>query len=113
MNQDTSIPFDKTILNSGNAFSELTSHFICNVNGTYLFNIHILSQENRNAFVMVMLNDMPQISLHGDHRSGHGVASNTAIFQLKEGDHVWLLLLKDSAISSDSSTFSGYLIYDD
>ena len=62
---------------------------------------------------MVMLNEQPQIPIHGDHRSGHGVASNTVIFHLEEGDHVWLRLKKDSAISSDSSTFSGYLIYDD
>ena len=113
VNQDTTIEFDKVILNTGNAFSELTSHFICNVNGTYLFNIHILSQNNTDAFVMVMLNDQPQISLHGDHRSGFGVASNTVIFHLVEGDHVWLRLKKDSGISNDSSTFSGYLIYDD
>ena len=111
--QDTSIPFDKVFLNTGNAFDEMTSHFVCNVNGTYLFNIHILSVEGQNGFVMLMLNNMPQLSLHADKRSGIGVASNSAIFHLKEGDHVWLELEKDSAISNDSSTFSGYLIYDD
>lgn len=111
--QDTTIEFDKVFINHGEAFSPLTSHFICNINGTYMFNVHILSQENRDAFVMIMHNEQPQVPLHGDHRSGYGVASNTAIFQLIEGDHVWLRLKKDSAISNDSSTFSGYLIYAD
>lgn len=98
-------------LNQGNSFDEHSSQFVCKVNGTYIFNAHILSQENQNAFVMIMLNEQPRIPMHGDHRSGFGVASNTAIFQLVQGDKVYLRLKKDSAISNDSSTFSGYLIY--
>lgn len=111
--QDTNIEFNKVFLNQGNSFDEHSSQFVCKINGTYIFNAHILSQENQNAFIMIMLNEQPRIPMHGDHRSGFGVASNTAIFQLVQGDKVYLRLKKDSAISNDSSTFSGYLIYAD
>ena len=111
--QDTNIEFDKVFLNQGQSFDEHASQFVCKINGTYVFNAHMLGQENQNAFVMIMLNEQPRIPLHGDKRSGFGVASNTVIFQLVEGDKVYLRLKKDSAISNDSSTFSGYLIYVD
>jgi len=78
-----------------------------------MFNAHILSQEEKDAFVMIMLNEQPRIPLHADHRAGYGVASNTAMFHLTVGDKVYLRLKKDSAISNDSSTFSGYLLYAD
>ncbi|WAQ96636.1 C1QT6-like protein [Mya arenaria] len=109
--QDTNIEFDKVFLNEGNSFDEHSSQFVCTVNGTYLFNAHVLSQEDKDAFVTIMLNEQPRIPMHGDHRSGFGVASNTAMFHLTVGDKVYLRLKKDSAISNDSSTFSGYLIH--
>ncbi|XP_060599670.1 complement C1q tumor necrosis factor-related protein 7-like [Ruditapes philippinarum] len=113
VHQDTTIEFDKVFLNHGEAFDELTSHFVCKINGTYLFNAHVLSQDETDAFVMIMLNDEPRVPMHGDHRSGYGVASNTIILHLTTGDHVWLRLKEGSAISNDSSTFSGYLLYAD
>ncbi|XP_052262527.1 complement C1q tumor necrosis factor-related protein 7-like [Dreissena polymorpha] len=111
--QDTNIEFDKIFLNEGQAFDSHSSQFVCKVNGTYLFHAHILSQEDKDAFVTIMLNEQPRIPMHGDHRSGFGVASNMAIFKLEAGDKVYLRLKKDSAISNDSSTFSGYLIHSD
>ncbi|KAL3876166.1 hypothetical protein ACJMK2_034038 [Sinanodonta woodiana] len=111
--QDTTIEFDKVFLNIGNSFNEYSSHFECKVNGSYVFTAHLLSQENQDAFVMFMLNAEPQVPLHGDKRAGYGSASNTIYLRLKEVDHVWLRLKKDSALLSDYITFSGHLLFSD
>ena len=111
--EDTPIFFDTVFTNVGSAFDEYSSHFVCKLNGTYLFTTHILGQNNHDAFAWLMLNSKHKSPLHGDGRAGYGSGSQTVILQLRSDDHVWIQLTKDSAILNDYTTFSGFLLFED
>lgn len=110
--QDTPVTFDRVLTNIGNSF-ELSSHFVCKINGTYFFSIHVLGQQKKDAFAWIMKNDKHLVPLHGDGRAGHGTGSNTVILHLSVNDHVWIQLSKDSALMNDYTTFSGFIIFQD
>ena len=111
--QDTPVSFDVVFTNLNEAFDSYSSHFICKVNGTYVFMTHILGQNNKDVYAWIMLNDKHKVPLHGDGRAGYGTGSQTIILRLKAEDHVWIQLSKDSGLLNDYTTFSGYLLYED
>lgn len=111
--EETIITYDQVFLNLGDSFDIFSSHFVCKVNGTYLFTAHILGTQNNNAYAWIMFNGQPMVPMHGDHRAGYGTGSNTLIYHLVRDDHVWVQLMKNSSLLNDYSTFSGYLIYKD
>nr|XP_022318030.1 complement C1q tumor necrosis factor-related protein 2-like [Crassostrea virginica]XP_022318031.1 complement C1q tumor necrosis factor-related protein 2-like [Crassostrea virginica] len=111
--EDTIITYDQVFLNLGGSFDVFSSHFVCKVNGTYLFTAHVLGTLDNNAYAWIMYNGQPMVPMHGDHRAGYGTGSNTLIYHLVRDDHVWVQLMKNSSLLNDYSTFSGYLIYKD
>ena len=111
--QDTPVIFDRVVTNIGEGFDEYSSHFVCRVNGTYVFMTHILGQNNKDVYAWVMLNNKHKVPLHGDGRAGYGTGSQSIILHLKYDDHVWLQLSKDSGLLNDYSTFSGFLLFED
>ncbi|KAK7004372.1 complement C1q subcomponent subunit C [Biomphalaria glabrata] len=111
--QKTPITFDKIHLNIGDSFDVYSSHFICKVNGTYLFTVHMLSMENQTAYGWLMLNNDHQMAFHGDAQSRHGTGSNTVILRLSKEDHVWIQLNENSAILNHFSSFSGHILFED
>ena len=111
--QDTPVTFDVVFANVGDSFDVYSSHFVCNVNGTYLFTAHVLGQNGRDVFAWIMMNDRHRAPLHGDGRAGYGGGSQTIIMSLRRDDHVWIQLNKDSALLNDYTTFSGHLLFDD
>ncbi|GAB1599168.1 complement C1q tumor necrosis factor-related protein 7-like [Argonauta hians] len=110
--QDTIVTFNNVFVNIGESFDIYTSHFVSQLNGTYLFTAHIMGQNKIDAFAWLMVNNQHQLPLHGDGRAGFGSSSNTIILNLNVDDHVWIQLSKDSALLNDYSTFSGYLIFE-
>lgn len=111
--QDTPVTFDVVFANVGDGFQTYSSHFVCRVNGTYLFQAHVLGQEGKDVFAWVMMNDRHRAPIHGDGRAGYGSGSQTIILGLRQEDHVWIQLNKDSALLNDYTTFSGYLLFED
>lgn len=111
--EDTIITYDQVFLNQGESFDVYSSHFVCKVNGTYLFTAHVLGTLDNNAYAWIMYNGQPMVPMHGDRRAGYGTGSNTLIFHLVRDDHVWVQLMKNSSLLNDYSTFSGYLIHKD
>ncbi|XP_076075709.1 caprin-2-like [Mytilus galloprovincialis] len=110
--EDTTIIFDNIFTNIAESFDTYSSHFICKVNGTYLFSVHLLSNNINDAYAWLMVNGKHKVPIHGDHRSGYGTGSNTIILSLFEEDHVWIQLIKNSSLLNDFSTFSGYLLFE-
>jgi hypothetical protein len=110
---DTPVTFDVVYTNVGDAFDVRSSHFVCPLNGTFLFSAHILGQNGRDVFAWLMLNDGHRAPLHGDGRAGYGAGSQTIILSLKLGDRVWMQLNRDSALMNDYTTFSGHLLFED
>ena len=111
--QDTPVTFDVIFSNVGDSFEVYSSHFVCHQNGTYLFTAHVLSQNQKDVFAWLMMNDRHKVPLHGDGRAGYGSGSQTIILALKQEDHIWIQLSKDSALMNDYSTFSGYLLFEE
>ena len=111
--QDTPVTFDVVYANVGDSFDVYSSHFVCQVNGTYLFTAHVLGQNERDVFAWIMMNDRHRAPLHGDARAGYGSGSQTIILPLRRDDHVWIQLNKDSALLNDYTTFTGHLLFDD
>jgi hypothetical protein len=111
--QDTPITFDNIFTNVGESFDEYSSHFVCKVNGTYMFMAHILSQNNKDVYAWIMLNNKHKVPLHADGRAGYGTASQSVILKLRNDDHVWIQVSKDSGLLNDYSTFSGYLLFEE
>lgn len=111
--QDTPVTFDRIVTNVGEAFDEYSSHFVCRVNGTYVFMTHILGQNNKDVYAWIMLNNKHKVPLHGDGRAGYGTGSQSIILNLRSEDHVWIQLSKDSGLLNDYSTFSGYLLFEE
>lgn len=110
--EDTTIIFDNIFTNIAESFDTYSSHFICKVNGTYLFSVHLLSNNINDAYAWLMVNGKHKVPIHGDHRSGYGTGSNTIILSLFAEDHVWIQLIKNSSLLNDFSTFSGYLLFE-
>ncbi|CAG5130783.1 unnamed protein product, partial [Candidula unifasciata] len=111
--QKTPVTFDKIHLNLGDSFDVYSSHFICKVNGTYLFTVHMLSMENHTAYGWIMLNNDHQMAFHGDAQARHGTGSNTIILRLSRDDHVWVQLNENSAVLNHFSSFSGHILFED
>lgn len=111
--QDTPVTFDVIFTNVGDSFETYSSHFVCHINGTYMFTAHVLSQDSKNVFAWLMMNDRHRAPLHGDGRNGYGSGSQTIILTLRQEDHVWIQLSKDSALLNDYTTFSGFLLFED
>jgi hypothetical protein len=111
--QDTPVTYDVVFANVGDSFDIYSSHFVCRVNGTYLFTAHVLGQNGRDVYAWLMMNDRHRAPLHGDGRAGYGGGSQTIVLTLKRDDHVWIQLNKDSALLNDYSTFSGHLLFED
>ncbi|KAL8565107.1 hypothetical protein ACOMHN_005310 [Nucella lapillus] len=111
--QKTPVIFDTIHTNLGDSFDVYSSHFICKVNGTYLFTVHVLSAENQTAYGWIMLNNDHQLAFHGDGRARHGTGSNTLILRLGWDDHVWVQLNEKSSLLNHFSSFSGHLLFED
>ncbi|KAK7113342.1 complement C1q subcomponent subunit C-like [Littorina saxatilis] len=111
--QKTPVTFDKIHTNQGDSFDVYSSHFICKINGTYFFTVHVLSAENRTAYGWIMLNNDHQMAFHGDAQAFHGTGSNTIILHLVREDHVWVQLNENSSLLNHFSSFSGHILFED
>lgn len=111
--QKTPVTYDKVHTNVGGSFDVYSSHFICKVNGTYLFTVHVLGAENRTAYGWIMLNSDHQMAFHGDAQARHGTGSNTIILHLVLEDHVWVQLNENSSLLNHFSSFSGFILFQD
>ncbi|XP_076460182.1 caprin-2-like [Babylonia areolata] len=111
--QKTPVIFDTIHTNLGDSFDVYSSHFVCKVNGTYIFIVHALSAENQTAYGWIMLNNDHQLAFHGDAQARHGTGSNTLILRLKRDDHVWVQLNEKSSLLNHFSSFSGHILFED
>ncbi|XP_067934390.1 complement C1q subcomponent subunit C-like [Watersipora subatra] len=107
---DTHVMFDKIYTNIGNSFNRDTSEFVIQGNGTYIFHVHVMSQEGSDCYAFLMVNNGHHTPVYGDSRNGYGAASTTVILPLAQNDKVWLQLTTGSSLMNEYTTFSGYLL---
>ena len=52
-------------------FNTYTSEFVVTGNGTYIFHLHVMSQENEDCYAWIMVNKKHQLPVYGDARAGY------------------------------------------
>ena len=112
------IPFDKVMLNEGNAFNPHTGMFQCPQSGVYLFSFTI---ESHNAYVIVaklVVDGNNQLDAITDGSGGHyQTASTTAIVRVTSGQSVWVATYHNNDVTLFDSdrfrytSFSGVLLF--
>ncbi|XP_047430688.1 caprin-2 isoform X3 [Mugil cephalus] len=116
-NLDQPIVFDQLHINLGDMYDAHIGRFTCPVNGTYVFNFHILKLAiNVPLYINLMRNEEVMVSAYAnDGAPDHETASNHTILPLFQGDQVWLRLHRGAIYGSTwkYSTFSGFLLYQD
>jgi len=55
--EDTPVGFDVVFANVGGGFDAASSRFVCRANGTYVFTVHLLGQNNMDVYAWIMMND--------------------------------------------------------
>ncbi|CAC5389663.1 C1QL [Mytilus coruscus] len=108
------LKYDRVITNDGLAYDIMTGRFTAPVNGTYHFTVVVAAQGRHKAAVMLMAEGHMIITVWADSRPIWATASNTAILHLYQGQQVWQVLQKASALSGYMySSFSGFILYQD
>ena len=80
--------FDKTLVNVGHAYNNVTGAFVCPVAGNYLFTMHALTIHNKYASLMLTKNNESIVRLHGPAGNGHQGSSQSTVIKLLKDDVV-------------------------
>jgi len=60
---DTLVGFDVVFTNIGEGFDVAASRFVCRINGTYMFTVHLLGQINKDVYAWIMMNDKHKVNI--------------------------------------------------
>ena len=113
------IPFDKVLLNEGNAFNTHTGMFHCPQSGVYLFTFTIESNSLGVIAAKLIVDGANQVnaatggSVHGVYTTGGA----TAIVRVLSGQSVWVATYRISDVTLFNedvmhyTTFSGVLLF--
>ena len=112
------IPFDKVLLNEGNAFNTHTGIFLCPQSGVYLFSFSIESNNHGPIVVKLVVDGKNQLYVITDGSGGHfQTAGATSIVRLTSGQSVWVANynFNDVTLTNYNSfrytSFSGVLLF--
>ena len=112
------IPFDKVLLNEGNAFNTHTGMFHCPRSGIYLFSYSVESDRNGVIVAKLVIDGSNQLDVITDGTSGqYQMAGVTAIVRVTAGQSVWVATyqVNDRTLFDDDNfrytAFSGVLLY--
>ncbi|XP_052799372.1 complement C1q-like protein 3 [Mya arenaria] len=110
------IPFNVATLNVGNAFNPTTHTFTCPVNGLYVFQSALTSQNGQMAQGQIMIAGMEGPNIYAAGASnGHGFDQgfNSLVTVCRKGDTVWVRNYHDQSrdmFTLKYTSFSGYLL---
>jgi len=100
--------------NQGNAYDYLTGIFTAPKGGFYVFQVHALSQNGKEAWLKLFQNDQYISSIFSRQTNDYDSAGNTAVLKLKKGDKVYVKAHRDAylygAPDDVYNSFSGYLV---
>ncbi|KAL2083080.1 hypothetical protein ACEWY4_020853 [Coilia grayii] len=111
--KDTTLIFNHTFVNSGNAYDTNTGVFMPPVAGVYQFHYHIFAGGDNGAGARLEKNGESMVAAY-NHKAPHDInTSQTVILQLAQGDKICLRLEKGwwvAAYTGHMTTFSGELL---
>ena len=112
------VPFDKVLLNEGNAFNTYTGIFHCTQSGVYLFSFTIESDSDGIIAAKLVIDGNNQLDVATDGGSvSFQTASNTAIVRVVSGQSVWVAIyaINDRTLFGTNifhyTSFSGVLLF--
>ena len=110
------IPFDQVMLNEGQAYDTVTHVFICPVNGIYVFQSALMSNNNELIETEIVKDGNPIGRLYAKGTtSSYDQGFNSATIQCNKGEHVWVRVLEHfgTTIYNDLfSSFSGHILWE-
>ena len=107
--------FDKTLVNVGDGYNNVTGAFVCPVTGYYLFEIHVLSNHNQRASLMLTKNNESVVRLHSPSGNAYQAASQSTVIKMAKDDVVKVEGYETSQVFGDihgniHTTFTGLLV---
>ena len=116
------IPFDKVLINDGNALNVHTGIFLCPQSGVYLFTFNIESVDSRGLIVVKLVIDgVNQLDATASAPSGatrtDAMGGNTAIVRVTAGQSVWVATYDQNDVELWNAgvfrytSFSGVFLY--
>lgn len=115
--KDGVLKFDRVITNLGNAYNSQTGTFKCQIPGTYMFDLNLISEIGSFVEASITLNGVSKVTAISDHRYGYAgrdQGSAAAILILRKGDTISVKI--DWSVGPQTvhgegkTTFSGYLL---
>lgn len=115
--KDGVLKFDRVITNLGNAYNSQTGTFKCQIPGTYMFDLNLISEIGSYVEASITLNGESKVTAISDHRdvyAGRDQGSAAAILILRKGDTISVKI--DWSVGPQTvhgegkTTFSGYLL---
>jgi len=113
------VKFDKVFTNVGAGYDLSTGVFSCPQSGIYVFQFHMLAQQDAASWLELYHNAYYIASAYGHTANDYAAAGNTVILKLTKGDTVYIKAVDNSygydtelygASDEIYGTFSGYLI---
>jgi len=111
------IPFDKVVSNQNSnglgAYDNETGHFTAQVDGTYVFHVHVLRAQNSGPLFIHLMKNQEMVASGTNQDVKFETTSCSALLQLEAGDRICVSLRQGTMYGhspSHYSTFSGFLI---
>ena len=115
--KDGVLKFDRVITNLGNAYNSQTGTFKCQIPGTYMFDLNLISDIGSYVEASITLNGVSKVTAISDHRdvhAGRDQGSAAAILVLRKGDIISVKIdwpVESQTVHGEGkTTFSGYLL---
>ena len=109
------IIFGTVLTNIGHNYNNSSGVFYVPTDGTYLLNVHVLSEKHNYIETELVVNGHPVAEIYSGGLY-YGSGSNLVIAHLSIGDNVWVRFhsgeSSNMAVHCCWSTFSGYLLRD-
>ena len=121
LTQDVTLPargvlvFDKILQNVGGGYSASSGAFTCPVDGYYLFEMHALSENNKEFALELFHNSQCVVRFYGPGGNSHQGASQSTVLKLVKGDTVnlrgcYVVSTVYGRPNDIHSTFTGLLV---
>lgn len=111
------VPFNKVLLNDGNAFNVHTGIFSCPHSGVYLFTFNIETYGNGFIHTKLVVDGENQLDAVTWGLQSTDMSGNTAILRITAGQSVWVATYYSNDVElfkTDTyryTSFSGVLLY--
>ncbi|XP_012940093.1 complement C1q-like protein 3 [Aplysia californica] len=111
---NSKIVYDTVFTNVGGDYNPSTGSFICRTPGLYLFSVSGLSQEDKNIYLSLHVNNRATITVYSSAKYKFTGSSNNVVLKVNKNDEVNVVAQGSTAlygkIDQVYATFTGILM---